>query len=270
MNYYKRHIGDYLKDTAHLSLLEHGIYTRLMDVYYTKESAIPNDQAARLIGARTKDELAALKSILNEFFTLQNDAWVQARCEIEITHKDEKAETNRVNGLRGGRPKKETQSVISGLLNQTHSITQSEPTDNPSHKPIANSHKLNESKDSFVGNKPPPPPCPYGQIVELYHEVLGDTLPKVKVIESKQKPIKRLWTWVLTSKTVDGSRRATTAVEALEYMRGYFEQAKQNDWLMGRTSRSGAHANWQCDLEFLTTDKGISHVVEKTLGVDNE
>jgi uncharacterized protein YdaU (DUF1376 family) len=32
VNYYERHIGDYLKDTAHLSLLEHGIYTRLLDV----------------------------------------------------------------------------------------------------------------------------------------------------------------------------------------------------------------------------------------------
>ena len=46
MNYYKRHIGDYLKDTAHLSLLEHGVYARLLDVYYTRETAIPDDQAA--------------------------------------------------------------------------------------------------------------------------------------------------------------------------------------------------------------------------------
>ena len=54
MNYYKRHIGDYMKDASHLSLLEHGVYMRLIDVYYTRESSIPEDQAARLIGARTK------------------------------------------------------------------------------------------------------------------------------------------------------------------------------------------------------------------------
>ena len=34
MNYHKRHIGDYLKDTAHLSLLEH-VYARLLDVRTT-------------------------------------------------------------------------------------------------------------------------------------------------------------------------------------------------------------------------------------------
>ncbi|MCA8482275.1 YdaU family protein [Burkholderia multivorans] len=84
MNFYKRHIGDYLKDTAHLSLLEHGVYTRLLDVYYTRESGIPDDQAARLIGARARDEVAALKVVLGEFFELVDGTWIQQRCEREI------------------------------------------------------------------------------------------------------------------------------------------------------------------------------------------
>ena len=84
MNFYKRHIGDYLKDTAHLSLLEHGVYTRLLDVYYTRESGIPDAQSARLIGARGKEELAALKVVLDEFFELIDGTWVQHRCEREI------------------------------------------------------------------------------------------------------------------------------------------------------------------------------------------
>ena len=84
MNYYERHIGDYLKDTAHLSLLEHGIYTRLLDVYYTRETAIPADQAARLIGARSKEEREAMDAVLAEFFVLVDGAFVQQRCEREI------------------------------------------------------------------------------------------------------------------------------------------------------------------------------------------
>jgi uncharacterized protein YdaU (DUF1376 family) len=72
VNYYERHIGDYLKDTAHLSLLEHGVYSRLLDVYYTRENAIPSDQAARLIGARSKDEREAMQAVLAEFFALDN------------------------------------------------------------------------------------------------------------------------------------------------------------------------------------------------------
>ena len=84
INYYERHIGDYLKDTSHLSLLEHGIYGRLLDVYYTREGAIPDAQAARLIGARSKDEREALSAVLAEFFTLADGDWHQARCDAEI------------------------------------------------------------------------------------------------------------------------------------------------------------------------------------------
>jgi uncharacterized protein YdaU (DUF1376 family) len=84
MNYYERHIGDYLKDTAHLSLLEHGVYTRLLDVYYIREQGIPDDQAARLIGARSKEEREALGAVLQEFFTQRDGIWIQKRCDEEI------------------------------------------------------------------------------------------------------------------------------------------------------------------------------------------
>lgn len=84
MNYYERHVGDYLKDTAHLSLLEHGVYTRLLDVYYTREGGIPTAEAARLVGARSKDERAALVSVLGEYFKLVDGLHSQDRCEREI------------------------------------------------------------------------------------------------------------------------------------------------------------------------------------------
>lgn len=85
MNYYERHIGDYIKKTAHLSLLEHGIYTRLQDVYYDREAPLPQDKVARLIGARTEPETEALQVVLQEFFELQDGAWVNRRCDEEIT-----------------------------------------------------------------------------------------------------------------------------------------------------------------------------------------
>ncbi len=84
MNYYERHIGDYLKNTAHLSLLEHGIYTRLLDVYYTREDGIPIDQVERLIGVRSKEERKALGDVLDEFFTVEDGVLRQARCDKEI------------------------------------------------------------------------------------------------------------------------------------------------------------------------------------------
>jgi uncharacterized protein YdaU (DUF1376 family) len=95
MNYYERHIGDYLKDTAHLSLLEHGVYSRLMDVYYTKETGIPKAEAIRLIGARSKEEKNALDIVLTEFFVLDGGTYKQARCDREIARFQAKQESAR-------------------------------------------------------------------------------------------------------------------------------------------------------------------------------
>ncbi len=106
MNFYKRHIGDYIKDAAHLSLLEHGVYARLMDVYYTRESGIPDGQAARLIGARQPAEVKAVDAVLSEFFHKVDGIWIQNRCEREIEEASAQAEKNRANGKKGGRPPK--------------------------------------------------------------------------------------------------------------------------------------------------------------------
>jgi hypothetical protein len=108
------------------------------------------------------------------------------------------------------------------------------------------------------------PPCPNDAIVAIYHEVLPE-LPGVKLMPKARKTaLQRTWHWVLTSKRADHTPRATNADEALAWFREYFARARDNDFLMGRTPRSGEHANWRCDLDFLLTDKGMRHVIEKT------
>jgi hypothetical protein len=108
------------------------------------------------------------------------------------------------------------------------------------------------------------PLCPHDAIVELFHESLPE-LPRVRLMEGKRKTaIKSFWTWVLQSRKSDGSRRAETAEQALQWIRGYFDRTRSNDFLMGRTARSEAHSNWKCDLDYLLTDRGRKQVIEKT------
>ena len=106
MNYYERHLGDYARDTAHLSMLEHGAYTLLLDRCYTTEQGIPSDQAHRVARARTKDEKHAVDTVLEEFFDLVDGVWVKNRVQEEIIKAYKKIETARTNGKSGGRPKK--------------------------------------------------------------------------------------------------------------------------------------------------------------------
>ena len=109
------------------------------------------------------------------------------------------------------------------------------------------------------------PTCPTQALIDLYHELLP-TLPAVRLqTESRTKALRRTWDWCLTSRRADGSRRAETAEQALTWFRDYFARAAENDFLMGRTPRSGEHANWRCDIDFLLTERGMKHVIEKTL-----
>lgn len=86
MNYYSHHIGDYRRDTAHLSLLEHGIYRQLLDQYYLDERPIcaVDAKLMRSLCARSADEMHAVKSVLADFFILTDAGYVHKRCDIEI------------------------------------------------------------------------------------------------------------------------------------------------------------------------------------------
>lgn len=114
MNYYERHLGDYARDTAHLSMLEHGAYNLLLDRYYATEQGIPADQAHRLARARTREERAAVDAVLQEFFSLQDNVWTHKRADAELGKAQARIKAAQENGRRGGRPK-QTEEKPSGL-----------------------------------------------------------------------------------------------------------------------------------------------------------
>ena len=87
MNYYQHHIGDFNNATRHLSLVERAIYRDLLDMYYDTEKPIDAsnlERLARRLQCATEDQTAALKYVLEEFFTLQDGAYINNRCEREI------------------------------------------------------------------------------------------------------------------------------------------------------------------------------------------
>lgn len=149
MFYFKFHIGDYRRETQHLTLLEHGVYMTLMSTYYTSEQPLPKDerQLLRLAGARTDEEKQAVLDIVNEFFIPTETHWVHSRIDFELSEYHSKAEANRENGKKGGRPKKNApekptnnQSGFDSPQNKTQVVSEIKPNDNPNisltNKPI--------------------------------------------------------------------------------------------------------------------------------------
>ncbi len=121
MNYYKRHIGDYAKKAGHLTPLEHGVYTLLLDAYYDREQAPTELDAMRVARARNPDETTAVTNVLREFFTLVNGRYIQQRVEDELHAAAAQSSANQKNGKLGGRPPRarKTSPVTNGLRNES-------------------------------------------------------------------------------------------------------------------------------------------------------
>jgi uncharacterized protein YdaU (DUF1376 family) len=111
VNYYEHHLGDYMRDTAHLSILEDGVYRRLIDAYYIKELPIPAAlrDAYRLVRAVSKPERDAVQAVLREFFEEAPTGWRHKRCEAEIARFQEKrAKAQRSAQARWGAPQSQS------------------------------------------------------------------------------------------------------------------------------------------------------------------
>lgn len=134
MNYYKRHLGDYARDAGHLTALEHGIYTLLIDWYYVNEAPIPDSRAHRIARSR-REEVAP---VLEEFFVRVGDVWQHKRIDREIElYRAKAAKARDSASLRWAQGSADVQPADGG----THAnAVQTQCDGNASHKPLATSH----------------------------------------------------------------------------------------------------------------------------------
>lgn len=141
MNYYRRYVGDYLRDTARLSVLEHGAYNLLLDYYYAEETPIPLDldEVCRMVRAMRPDERKAIEKILSTYFNRESDGYHQKRVDEEI-HVSTQA---RENGGKGGRPKTGSRTEdITGSLTGSRTNDDPETITGSGHPPTSNHQPL--------------------------------------------------------------------------------------------------------------------------------
>lgn len=273
MNYYENHIGDYLKDTAHLSLLEHGVYKRLLDVYYTRETPLPED-VARLIGARSKDEKAALTSVLNEFFQKHPDGWHQGRCDAEIArYQDKQAKAKRSAEARWGasRPQSDGNANASADGMRTHSEGNAHQTPDTSNQ----THVLNTSQTSSahppttspsVGSlpgidEPPPdtgiPDCPHQRIRAMWAELLPELQQTVKWSDARAAVLRARW------REEAIAHKWATEEDGLKFFAKLFRWCRRSPFLMGKVpARAPGATPFSLTLPWLTKAENWAKVQE--------
>lgn len=120
MPYIALYPSDYLADTAHLGLTEHGVYWRMLLHYYQHCKPFPNDleKINRVILASTPEEKRVTEYILGEFFTLKmhDDGvmyWHHSRADWEISAAEARHISAVERGKKGGRPRTKAQVKLS-------------------------------------------------------------------------------------------------------------------------------------------------------------
>jgi uncharacterized protein YdaU (DUF1376 family) len=157
MDYYKRYMGDYQRDTGHLSLAAHGAFTVLLDHYYSKRKPLPAnlEDLYRLCRAMTKQEQAAVKLVAEEFFPVCADGLRHSRrADQEIEKWDELMKEASESGKRGAEVrwgKKIGHPMANPMLapSKTNGVPHVNPNANP-----------NGGKDGGKHGSPAPIPAP--------------------------------------------------------------------------------------------------------------
>ena len=159
MNYYEHHLGDYLRDTAHLTMVEDGAYRRLLDAYYIKELPLPKAvrDIYRLVRAGSKVEKDAVSIVLGEFFSEGDDGWRHKRCDTEIArYQDKQAKAKRSAEARWGAPKPHSDGNANASKPHDAPDMRTHSDGNALQSPDTNPQLFPEAKAS--GGDPPPKP----------------------------------------------------------------------------------------------------------------
>ena len=142
MNYYPFHIGDYVSATRHLSWEEDAAFRRLLDTYYITEKPIPADHraACRLVMAQTDSQREAVRVVLEEFFVLTGDGWINKRADAEIVVMRDKQQKQRDKAnKRWHKPEAEPGNATASATDAVASKTDANampPTPTPTPTPV--------------------------------------------------------------------------------------------------------------------------------------
>jgi len=253
MYYYSHHIGDYRKDTGHLTLLEHGIYRQLLDTYYLEEHPLNSDinKLMRSHSIRNADEQQSLQNVLNDFFELTDKGYVHARCEKELVHLYAKSESARASAnARWARKNKDIDA--NAMQTQSKSNANGMLPINPI--PI-NPLPINPSNTISVESKIPP--CPHQEIISIYHNTLPE-LPKVlSWNKTRESYLKQRWRQLFVEFECKSSE------EGLDWFKNdFFQFVRDSKFLMGKV-QSKDRKPFLADLEWMIKPTNFTKIIER-------
>ena len=252
MNYYEHHLGDYMRDTVHLSVLEDGIYRRLLDQYYIRERPLPLDHAdcCKLARAASRSERDAVGYVLREYFEQREDGYHQPRADAEIARfKDKQRKASASANARWQKSERNANACEETM--RTH-CEGNAPRARPQ-TPDSRQEQKQQGASTDVEALTRSDPVPIESIVAAYNATM-ERLPKVRVLTAKRRQlIRSAW-------------QAAPQFRSLDFWRAYFAECADDHFLNGTGPYTNGHENWRPDLDYLLRQGTVAKVFE--LAVD--
>lgn len=259
MNYFEFYVGDYARDTTHLTLIEHGAYLMLMATYYGSEKPLPAElpMLYRIARAMTPPEQKAVRTIAEQFFPVDTDGLRHNRRADDLIAKAQvRIEAARSNGGKGGRPRKNPAGNPVGFDSDTQQEPSGEPTGKAHQTPYTKEQKNEPNGSSASAGAEAPPrrsdPIPYQAIVDAYNATLTG-LAKVREVTAKRKTaLRREW-------------QATPQRRSLGFWQAYFAECQDDPFLNGAGPYKSPHENWRPDFDYLLRAEVVVKVFERAM-----
>lgn len=240
MNFYKRHVGDIVKATMHLSQGEMGAYDLLLDWIYANEKALPHDLGAlhRIGRASSKQECTNVDRVVAEFFQETTDGYIQKRASEEIAKASERSDSARRSAqARWDKSHSDCDAKRMRNASETQCVR------NASQTPDSISQEQDQ-KTLSVSATPKPDDVPAEAILAGYRELLPDLPQPRKLDPDRKKKIIARW-------------REDRERQSLDWWRNFWGYVAQSDFLTGRDGK------WQsCNLDWLLEPKNMRKVTE--------
>ncbi|MEG1695818.1 MAG: YdaU family protein [Acinetobacter sp.] len=249
MNYYQHHIGDFMRDTAHLSPVEECFYRRALDWYYVNEKPLPLDldQVNRYLRAKTKTDRTAIGIVLSDFFKKTASGFVHSRCEIELEKFRCKKDASRENGKLGGRPKKNNDLQNLGVSDGLELGLNLETQNNLNQEPITNNQEpvtnINITADESAKNPKPKRVTKKQLAVEALVNMGIESKYAEAVIEKRKGSA--FTDLAIEEIKLQAEAVNITFVEAIEFAAKQEWGSFRADWYQNRTSKQQPIATFQ-------------------------
>jgi uncharacterized protein YdaU (DUF1376 family) len=152
----KFYIGDYLRDTGHLSTCEHGAYVLLLFHAFTHGGVLPNDEVRlRNIAKMSAKDWKRSSHTLRAFFYVDGDTLRQSRIDRELGEISKSSEQKSTAG-KASAAARAAQRKSNGNPTGVEVLLGNPPVDTESDKKIQKERKI-QAEDSDLRSAQAPP-----------------------------------------------------------------------------------------------------------------